>query len=178
VADLQQAVFLGPLTSEVQWGVEHAVKTLFRLGYDGAKAGDDTGATAAYNLVVTLSPANAEALKWKVAADNRISNSETVARLEAASRADPGDFDTFKRLDDELVNTQQFGRIVQHWDRYLAEKPSDARATSNTVAPTYTSATSSKRSPSSRERARWASDRAVPALNSCASSNRPSTRVG
>jgi tetratricopeptide (TPR) repeat protein len=79
--------------------VKYGVSLLIRAGYDRSQAGSQ-----------------------------RLARAGAVQKLEESSMADPADFDTVKKLDDELVKTREFPKIIEHWNRYLAVKPNDPRA--------------------------------------------------
>jgi tetratricopeptide (TPR) repeat protein len=121
--DLKAALLLDPTANRS--AAERGTKKLIYEGYQRYIASDRTGALAAYDMALELSPGNVDALERKA----RVSTgSDAVSRLEAAAVANPNDFNAYKQLDDELVKTREFPRIVAHWDRYIAANPDDARA--------------------------------------------------
>lgn len=126
--DIRTAYRLDPLDSTVKWSVGAGVEWLIVKGYDRSQSGDDPGAIVAFDLALSLSPHDENALSRKVRAGSRMAATDEVGRLEASARADPTNFETFKKLDDELVKTREFPRIIGHWTRYLEAKPDDARA--------------------------------------------------
>lgn len=126
--EVRTAYRLDPYASAVGWGVEAAVSALVSKGWERAQRGDDAGSIAAYDLALSLHPNDPRALSHKVQSGARILATDEVGRLEALSRENAADFDTFKKLDDELARTGEFARIVGHWNRYIAMKPDDARA--------------------------------------------------
>jgi tetratricopeptide (TPR) repeat protein len=128
VDDIRTAYRLDPFAHNMTWAVKAATSALVYAGYQRTQSGDDTGAVAAYDLALSLSPGNTEALEWKVRAGAHLVGTDTVTKLEAACRDNPTDFDSFKKLDDALVRTHEYGRIVTHWTTYLEKRPDDARA--------------------------------------------------
>jgi tetratricopeptide (TPR) repeat protein len=122
--DLKLASLLDPASEDTRWSNDNAVKQLVRHGHQRHIANDAAGAASAYDMALELEPGNVDALERKARIATGVSE---VARLEAAALADPTNFDVYKQLDDELVKTREFPRIVSHWNRYLASKPDDAR---------------------------------------------------
>lgn len=123
--DLKVAQLLDPVSEDNRSAVERGVKKLIYEGYQRQLAADKTGAVAAYDMALELSPGNVDALERKA----RVFTGEgQVEKLEAAALANPTNFDVYKQLDDELVKTREFRRIVAHWDRYIAANPNDGRA--------------------------------------------------
>jgi tetratricopeptide (TPR) repeat protein len=127
-ADLHLLRRLQHVSTNVSAAVDRGVTALVYAGYQRSLAGDDAGALAAYELALSLSPGNEDVQRRREYEKRRLTGSDVTVRLEAATRANPADFDAFKQLDDELVKTREFPRIVAHWNRYLAVKPDDARA--------------------------------------------------
>ncbi|HVW25678.1 MAG TPA: tetratricopeptide repeat protein [Polyangiaceae bacterium] len=126
--DLRTALALDPTSEKNGPVVDSSIALLIRASYDRSQTNDFQGSLDALNLALLLSPGNQDALSRKAFAERRIADEKVAAPLERAALSADADFDAVKKLDDELVKTGQFPRIVKAWDEYIAAHPDDARA--------------------------------------------------
>jgi tetratricopeptide (TPR) repeat protein len=126
--DLHTAEMLRPGDPETKEWREWASKNLLSKGHRLFKT-DLPAAIENYSLSVKFDNQNYETYYWRGMAFYRLENLKSaLSDLELAIEMNPHHFESYRMADYILAKDQQWGKIINHWDKFLELEPDHAGA--------------------------------------------------